>query len=62
MASIRKHTINLYEGDYDALAAIYDSRLKPGAIIRNLVRKHIEDLRAGRKPGLKIDAKELELD
>lgn len=38
--SLRKHTLNLYEGDFDKLTSFYP-KVGAAVIIRNLVRAHI---------------------
>lgn len=39
--SLSHHHILLYEGDFDRLASIYHTKT-PTAVIRDLVRRHIE--------------------
>lgn len=50
---LQKHTLNLFEGDYDKLRSLYPD-VGAGAIIRRLVRKYIEQVEA---TGGSIDAK-----
>lgn len=40
-ADLRKHTLNLYEGDLDKLAALHPD-LDKSVVVRELVRSHIE--------------------
>lgn len=36
-----KHTLNLYQGDYDRLQQLYGTRVGAAKIIRDIVRAHI---------------------
>lgn len=42
---LTKHTLNLFEGDYDKLRELYPD-VGAGAIIRRVVRKFIEQVEA----------------
>lgn len=50
---LQKHTLNLYEGDYDKLRSFYPD-VGAGAVIRRIVRRYIEQVEA---TGGSIDAK-----
>lgn len=50
---LRKHTLNLYEGDYEKLRELYPD-VGAGAIIRRIVRRFIEQVEVN---GASIDAK-----
>lgn len=39
--AIRRHSINLYDGDYEALQIIHGTRIGAAKIIRDLVRAHL---------------------
>lgn len=41
---IRKHTINLYEGDYEKLQGLYPTKIGAGKIIRDLIHAHIRKI------------------
>ena len=41
---IRKHTLNLYDGDYERLQALYSTRVGAAKIIRDIVRAHIRKI------------------
>jgi hypothetical protein len=52
---IRKHTLNLYAGDYEKLQALYSSRIGAAKIIRDIIHAHIrliEENAAQKTPGL----------
>lgn len=38
---ISKHTLNLYEGDYDRLRSLYGSRIGAARIIRDIIHAHL---------------------
>ena len=42
---ISKHTLNLYQGDYEELQALYSTRIGAAKIIRDLVRAHIKKVK-----------------
>lgn len=50
---VRKHTLNLFEGDYEKLQSIYPD-LGAGFIIRRLVSKHISQIEAA-VPKVRLD-------
>lgn len=50
---LQKHTLNLFEGDYEKLRGFYPD-VGAGAVIRRIVRKYIEQVEA---TGGSIDAK-----
>jgi len=50
---LQKHTLNLYEGDYEKIRLLYPD-VGAGAIIRRIVRKFIEQVE---QQGASIDAK-----
>jgi len=50
---LQKHTLNLFEGDYEKLKLLYPD-VGAGAIIRRVVRRYIEQIEAS---GGSIDAK-----
>lgn len=50
---LQKHTLNLFEGDYEKLRALYPD-VGAGAIVRRIVRRFIEQVEAN---GSSIDAK-----
>lgn len=62
---IRKHTLNLYAGDYEKLQALYSSRIGAAKVIRDLVHAHlitIKDNAALREPLLvDLGLEELEM-
>lgn len=39
---MRKHTLNLFDGDFDRLQRMY-SDIGAAAVIRRLIRKHLEE-------------------
>ena len=43
---LQKHTLNLYKGDFEELAAIYPN-VEPSKLIRELVRACINNAKAG---------------
>lgn len=43
---LTKHTLNLYEGDYDRLVRIYGSAIGGARVIRELVRRHLNEAEA----------------
>lgn len=47
---IAKHTLNLYEGDYDWLRNHYGSRVGAARIIRDVIHAHILKVRAAAAP------------
>lgn len=52
--SLQKHTLNLFEGDYEKIRSFHPD-IGAGAIIRRIVRRYIEQVElAG---GYSIDAK-----
>lgn len=51
---LQKHTLNLWEGDYEKLRVLYPD-VGAGAIIRRVVRRFIEQVEANGGPS--IDAK-----
>lgn len=51
--SLQKHTLNLFEGDYEKLRGYYPD-VGAGAVVRRLVRKYIEQIELS---GGSIDAK-----
>lgn len=51
---LTKHTLNLYEGDYEKLRELYPD-VGAGAIVRRIVRRFIEQVEA--QGGTSIDAK-----
>lgn len=50
---LQKHTLNLYEGDYEKLRQLYPD-VGAGPIVRRIVRRFIEQVEA---TGGSIDAK-----
>lgn len=60
---IRKHTLNLFEGDYERMQVLYP-RLGAGRAIREIIRAHIrqiEEATAQSRPRpRKVDLAELE--
>jgi len=61
--AIRKHTLNLFEGDYERLQTFYGSRVGAAKVIRHMVRAHIkkiESTAAQRLPVPSVDTLELE--
>jgi hypothetical protein len=50
---LQKHTLNLYEGDYEKIRLLYPD-VGAGAIIRRIVRRFIEQVEV---TGTSIDAK-----
>lgn len=50
---LQKHTLNLYEGDYEKLRGFYPD-VGAGAVIRRIVRRYLEQIEAS---GGSIDAK-----
>lgn len=53
---IRKHTLNLYDGDYDRIQAHYPARIGAAKVIRDLVRNHVRDIK--RSPSAKLNYQE----
>jgi hypothetical protein len=51
---LQKHTLNLFEGDYDKLRSFYPD-VGAGAVIRRIVHRYIEQIEAN--GGASIDAK-----
>lgn len=49
----QKHTLYLYRGDFTELRDLYGDDIGAGAIIRRLVRKHIEEYKLGKTVKLK---------
>jgi hypothetical protein len=47
---VKKHTINLYEGDLDELRYAYPD-IAPSVIIRKLIMQHLETLATKRSKG-----------
>ena len=54
--AIRRHTLNLYDGDYEALQAIHGTRVGAAKVIRDLVRAHLKEV--GRKADRRITESE----
>lgn len=54
--ALQKHTLNLYEGDYEKLRLLYPD-IGAGAIIRRLVNRVIEQIEAtgGIVDNVKVD-------
>ena len=50
---LSKHTLNLFEGDYEKLRSFYPD-VGAGAVIRRIVRRYIEQIEVS---GTTIDAK-----
>ena len=50
---LQKHTLNLFEGDYEKLRVLYPD-VGAGAVIRRIVRRYLEQVEA---TGVSIDAK-----
>ena len=50
---LQKHTLNLFEGDYEKLRVLYPD-IGAGAIIRRIVRRFIEQVEAN---GGSVEAK-----
>jgi hypothetical protein len=50
---LQKHTLNLFEGDYEKLRSFYPD-VGAGAVIRRIVRRYIEQVEV---TGGSIDAK-----
>lgn len=44
--AITKHTLNLYQGDYQFLQVHYGSRIGAAKIIRDLVHIHVKKVRS----------------
>lgn len=40
---LKKHTVNLYDGDFQRLRDIHGSDVGAGLVIRKLVRRHIQE-------------------
>lgn len=38
---LRKHTLNLYDGDYPKLQSLYPTRLGAAKVIRDIIHAHI---------------------
>lgn len=51
---LTKHTLNLYEGDYETLRTWYPE-IGAGVIIRNIVRKYINNIKAGSEKQVNVD-------
>lgn len=51
---LTKHTLNLFEGDYDTLRTYYPD-VGAGVIIRHLVRKYIKRIQDGSEKPSDID-------
>lgn len=43
---LTKHTLNLYEGDYEELRTLYPD-VGAGAVIRRIVRAYLSQVKAG---------------
>ena len=52
---LQKHTLNLYEGDFDELCALYPA-IKPSNLVRELVRNTIQRTKANA-----LDASSIEI-
>lgn len=46
---VHKHTINLYEGDFERLQEMYPE-LGAGIVVRKLVRKHLHSIEQNLTP------------
>lgn len=57
---LRKHTLNLYEGDYDALRDLHPD-LDPAVVIRRVIRAHINRLQTVTTPREKPKDMEIKL-
>lgn len=44
---MQKHTLNLYEGDFERLQELYPE-IGASMVIRKIIRKHIADVTPGR--------------
>jgi hypothetical protein len=51
--ALTKHTLNLYMGDYNVLQTVYGSRIGAAKIIRDLVKIHVNKIKA--KSEQKVD-------
>jgi len=56
---VHKHTVNLYEGDFQRLQDLYPD-LGAGIVVRKLVRKHIKSVEKNVTPA-KLEDLELDL-
>lgn len=45
-SNLKKHTLNLFEGDFDRLQTLYPE-VGAGVIIRNVIHKFLRNLEAG---------------
>lgn len=48
---LQKHTLNLYEGDFEELAALYPS-IKSSILVRELVRNCILQTKSGKQSAI----------
>lgn len=51
--AIRRHTLNLYEGDFERLQAIHGTRIGASKIIRDLVRSYLRKIDTATAEGLR---------
>ena len=42
--AIRRHTLNLFDGDFERLQAIHGTRIGASKVIRDLVRAHLKEI------------------
>jgi hypothetical protein len=45
--AIRKHTLNLYDGDYEKLQNFYPARIGAAKIIRDVIHAHVRKIEEG---------------
>jgi len=54
--SLQKHTLHLYAGDFERLAATYDKKgLGASVVIRRLVRAHLQRIEGQLSPLPQLD-------
>jgi hypothetical protein len=42
--ALRRHTLNLFEGDFERLQTIHGTRIGASKVIRDLIREHLKDI------------------
>jgi len=42
--ALRRHTLNLFEGDFERLQAIHGTRIGASKVIRDLIRSHLKEI------------------
>ena len=60
--AIRKHTLNLYDGDYEKLQEIYGTRIGAAKIIRDIVSSHIKMVQNNAEQKMNVEPVVDELD